>query len=597
MTLAVQSKIDRTHCIGASSRVSPPPRLQREPELPSALTINVPETLALLDGDYAEVARGVARQDYALWLGSGISLDRIVGVKGVIERVLEYLRMKAVIGDSTCQFNLALDEALITLTTTEKAGVNLAKPVHDWVTRDDVLNKLASLYSHVLDIRLPGEVEDFLLWVGVDVPSTFTVEDPDVEHVCVALLALESAVSDVASANWDYLIERAEARLTDGAGGVFDICILGQDFKASSKQARLMKFHGCAALAVQNPEIYRQLLIARESQIAQWRTNKNYAAMKQNLLQLALDRRTLMIGFSALDRNIQDLFVDAEVAAPWGWPNPPTPHVFAEETLSTGQKLILKCVYKDQYQDHQADIDKTARLPAYGKSLLLALFLHVLESKLAELAILAKPAVWPEGDLLSIRAGLRHLRNRLASVTDPDRLQFLATFVAAFSRAQRLYHEGRSEIAPTRYHALTTGPLQQVASIPISTGLREAALALSVLGLGEKTGEWTLFAGGSSDHKHAPIIVAAGGRQTRFFFAANDDASMKLFLNGVVDESDHDAVIALSSSPGLRRRRSPVDAPGRDGHAELREISISALLHETSNATDFSIRFKQEASL
>lgn len=37
---------------------------------PNAAAITVPETLALLDGPFAPVARGVAEDRYVLWLGS-----------------------------------------------------------------------------------------------------------------------------------------------------------------------------------------------------------------------------------------------------------------------------------------------------------------------------------------------------------------------------------------------------------------------------------------------------------------------------------------------------------------------------------------------
>lgn len=564
--------------------------------MPTADQITVLQTLALLDADYKEVAQGVARQEYALWLGSGISLDRIVGVKAVIERVLEYLRTNATIGDANCRFNHALEAALACLTHTERAGINLTQSVHEWATRDDVLNKLAGRYSNVLDIRLPNEPEDFLLWIGVDVPNTFRAEEPDVEHICVVLLAIEGAITNVPSGNWDFLIEAAEARLTAGSAGVFDVCIRSQDFQASGKPARLMKFHGCAALAIDDPTNYRKLLVARESQIASWSTNNNYAAMRQNLLQIALSRRTLMIGLSAQDRDIQDLFVHAQRDAPWGWPNTPTPHVFAEEKLSDGQKLILKCVYKDEYQQHQVDIEKTARLPAYGKPLLLALFLRVLELKIVELANLAVAHSWPGPDRLAIADGIRHLRDRIADAAEPNRLAFVRNVVAAFTRGQRLYHEGRSEISPQTYQALTIGPLQQVSAVPASAGLRQAALVLSILGIEERAGAWIVSEGNPALHEGAPVLVASGGRTTRLFFVANDDIATRLVLDGVVDEGDSSVVIALSSSPARRRRRSPVDAPGRDGRSQLCEISLSGILHETTTAADFTLRLKQEAT-
>src|SRR4051794_23241548 len=63
--------------------------------VPSAAEITVAETLALLDGDHAAVAREVANGRYVFWLGSGISRGRVDGLPGVVERVLEFLRERA----------------------------------------------------------------------------------------------------------------------------------------------------------------------------------------------------------------------------------------------------------------------------------------------------------------------------------------------------------------------------------------------------------------------------------------------------------------------------------------------------------------------
>jgi hypothetical protein len=62
--------------------------------MPNAATITVPETLALLDGQFASMARGVAEDRYVLWLGSGISFGRVDGLRQVIAKVLEFLRVR-----------------------------------------------------------------------------------------------------------------------------------------------------------------------------------------------------------------------------------------------------------------------------------------------------------------------------------------------------------------------------------------------------------------------------------------------------------------------------------------------------------------------
>lgn len=220
--------------------------------MPAAHEVTVLETLALLDDEHSGLAQGVTRREYALWLGSGISLDRIVGVRGVIARVLDYLRERIDPADANCRHRRALEEILEELTDPERALVELDKPVAEWpeASARAVLGRLAGRYSQVLNTHLDGEQdEDFLLWTAVDIPNCFTSEDPDVEHLCIVMLAMEGVFTDVSSANWDYLIEAAERDLA-GPGALLDICIRANDFQAAAAPAKLLKFHGCAVRAV-----------------------------------------------------------------------------------------------------------------------------------------------------------------------------------------------------------------------------------------------------------------------------------------------------------------------------------------------------------
>jgi hypothetical protein len=62
---------------------------------------------------------------------------------------------------------------------------------------------------------------------------------------------------------------------------------------------------------------------------------------------LATTQRTLMIGLSAQDTNIQDIFADAEATMQWPWPCTPPAHVFAEDAIGMNQRHRLRCVYRD----------------------------------------------------------------------------------------------------------------------------------------------------------------------------------------------------------------------------------------------------------
>jgi hypothetical protein len=70
---------------------------------PHAASISVSETLVLLDGQFEAFAKGVAEDRYVLWLGSGISFGRVDGLKQVVPRVIEFLRVQIDVGDPACR--------------------------------------------------------------------------------------------------------------------------------------------------------------------------------------------------------------------------------------------------------------------------------------------------------------------------------------------------------------------------------------------------------------------------------------------------------------------------------------------------------------
>ena len=68
------------------------------------------DVLKAFDGDLSEVAGGVARGDYAFWLGSGISRDVAPGVPGLLRKLLAFLQQSVEPGKSGCAYRAALIE-------------------------------------------------------------------------------------------------------------------------------------------------------------------------------------------------------------------------------------------------------------------------------------------------------------------------------------------------------------------------------------------------------------------------------------------------------------------------------------------------------
>ena len=174
------------------------------PAAPTAHSITVRQTLDLLDNEFATTAVGVGERRYAFWVGSGISREKLVDVRRMLGQALEHLRKNIDAHDDDCRFRRALGEALamVPLTDAERTAIRYDEPFETWALKGNILDALGNSYAAVLDIRVRGEVADYMLWDAVDVRATFAgVVEPDCEHLCIAMLVMKGSVADIASAN------------------------------------------------------------------------------------------------------------------------------------------------------------------------------------------------------------------------------------------------------------------------------------------------------------------------------------------------------------------------------------------------------------
>jgi hypothetical protein len=350
--------------------------------MPTATTITVMETLDLLDGPFSGIRKGVSEGRYALWLGSAISRDRVIGLDGVLAKLIEFLRQH-ITADPACGHRAVLEKviALAALTDEQKKLIDFAVPSVEWKCLDDMVRRLWNQYSTVLSEEVPDKDLDYLLWDGLDFRHTFASQNADAEHLAIGMLALEGVFTELATANWDGLLEAAMREL-GYPDSLYRVTVTGEDLKGLAAAAVLYKFHGCALRAIEDEDAYRPLLVARSAQIIGWITNAKFAMVREQLKALVQRTRTLMIGMSAQDANIQELFGNRG----WKWTNKPAPIVFSAQELNVGQKTILEVAYQGEYEPNRAAIIGEACLPAYSKALLLALLLSILTTKLQVMA-------------------------------------------------------------------------------------------------------------------------------------------------------------------------------------------------------------------
>jgi hypothetical protein len=566
---------------------------------PNAATISVRETLELLDGPFLAFAEGVAENRYAFWLGSGISFGRVDGLKKVVSRVVEFLRSQIVIADPTCRFKKALEQALALaqLSDEEKGRLDLARPFSQWPDANTISNRLADKYSRLLDIPVDGESEDYVLWNGVDIVTTFADPniEPDVEHLCIGILILEGVSSDIASANWDGLVEKAVDVLTTGQPAVV-VCVRPEDIRKPGLRARLFKFHGCAVKASTDEAVFRPYLIGRQSQIHGWVAQNT--AIVNRLIDLITEKPTLMMGLSAQDANIQAIFAKAEAQMAWPWPGDRPSYVFSENAIGVDQQGLLRNVYRAAYTPAtRQQIMDSALIQAYAKPLLVALVLHILCSKLRKLIELS-PGALGTADRQRLHEGVIAVRDVLGAAAEPDRLTFVKSLIEQSSRAIMMFRDGHGPDTPRPYNPITSLPVQQMAADVnlAASGWREAAMATGILGMGVRDGAWTLDPIDAGDPSAGVVRVKSTTGTAKVFFAANSHAALCLQHNGHLVDGD-DAILIYSRKTTQASPRSPRGAPGRTGRARRREVSIAEMMNEAVTSAELIQRFREEVAL
>lgn len=566
-----------------------------------------PAVLDLLDSTFPEFAAAFNEGQYVLWLGSGISRERVPDVKILLERVTEHLRSNVVDGRSDCIYRIALNEVLelAGLTTDELESVDLSIEVKAWRLRDRIMASLVTKYSSVLDV-LVGDKNppDYLVWTGLNASETYGSPDiePDVEHYCIAILMLEGLVASAVTANWDGLLEKALAELTSSFGSLVRVVIKPEDFRITGPTIEVIKFHGCAVRARSEEAEYRDLLIARTSQISGWTAQPEHTLMLKHLELLYTERLTLMIGLSAQDANLHTAFATAIQYLPRPWPATPPALVLSEEFLASYHRTLLTTTYGSKHSKNFAAIADSALLGAYGKPTLLALVLSALNEKLSFLVGHEFGDTWGASDVASLQADLLGLRDSAAGHTVPDGYErldqseisefqrgFLTRLIDVVNMVLTVFRTGSTPIASNgRYRPLSDRPVAHAlhnADFPSRQyGLLGVALAL--IGRGHSSGAWTAGPGGCRDSDASVLRLVTPQRRARVFFVKDAGTLTTFEMADAFDESDGDVLIVVAEEEPPAMTRSPRLRYGRDGKTSVGRFNVASNVANTASLDD-----------
>jgi hypothetical protein len=575
---------------------------------PDATDISVHEVLAKFEAEFASVAQAAENGEFALWVGSGISRQApSLGV--LIERALEFLRLKAIDAPTSAAFTPALEEAL-RLARVDPATLRhqFRVPFGNWPEKKQIVNELWNQYSDLLDIRVAGEESDFILWEAIDIRAAFAHPNPpSVEHLCIGILIMEGVVKTIASSNWDGFIEAAVARLSNGAPGVLQVVVDPDDMREPPGQAKLLKFHGCVVYATKEPTRFRKYLTGSRTQITQWPDKREFASMVNAIIGVAANQKTLVAGLSIQDYNLQTIFSKAKMVHPWPWPCAPDApgHVFCEEQITRGQDSVLKLVYGDAYNTHAVEIHATTHIRSWAEQVLIALVLKVLADKLIRLMQLALEKIGFGGLVPELRSSLATLRDSVADLAVPDRTNFVNTAITLWSRMLSVFRTGTIPVDEGAYEFVST-------SVPATlqgdqnaqaVGLGRLGLALALFQNGRANGAWELKAPLNANLTSG-VLTALASRTDAvdrpLFIVKSAAEAILLQKNGAFA---HDNAVVIHSDnvwhllTGTTSARHIRSAPGRTGVVGTTHVSLEALFPGAVDANTLQKQFAAEMIL
>jgi len=552
--------------------------------------------LSKFEADFAPFATAVESGEFALWVGSGIS-RQAPDLGRLIERAFDFVRQRAVTPATAATYMPALEEAL-GLAEVNPASVQarLDEPLATWPERDAIIERLWNKYSRVLDIRIPGEDSDFVLWEAIDIRAAFeNPPAPAAEHLCIALLVLEGAVQSIASANWDGFIEAAINRLSNGLGGVMQVIVDPDQLRGAPGRARLFKFHGCIVHATHEPAVFRRYLTGSYTQIMNWPETAQFAAMRNAIVNLATTQKTLVLGLSIQDNNLQTIFARANQVHAWPWPCTPNApgHVFCEESIRQGQRDVLRLTYGEAYNNDPAAVHTGTHLRAWGEQVLIALVLKLLTDKLNRLMTMGLGNLGKADLANGLSQSLIGLRDAAADLAVGNRTEAVSRGIALWSRMLSLFRRGALAPNTDAYEVLSsfTPNLIGADQNAQAMALDRLGVALALLEQGRSAGLWELKAPASNDVT-AGAMTARGARPDgvdRPVFivrSATEAIALKSIGalandNAIVIHADDTWRQFTGGSGSPRRVRA---GPGRTGFAGETHVSLGHLISRADDA-------------
>lgn len=482
------------------------------------------KALRSLQNEHAALVDDVADGRRFFWLGSGISRDQVPDVVAVVERVLLFLRDHAVTGPDAAEHHAALLEILENFLPAEAMRFNADAAA--WSPTD--LEPLRQQYSEVLGVRVGDRPGDYLLMTAADLPTTYGASDlkPGIAHYLLAVLIAEGVLRELASGNWDGLVEVAVDELT-GRPGLLDVYVAAEDARNGNSIAQIAKFHGCAVLARTDPAHYADKIIATRAQISRFDNNGAFEHMRSALRERTTRYRSLVLGLSIQDHDLLAVFTKSAENHPWPWDQSHPAYVFAEPQILPSQRDVLENGYGPDFDSSHADIISKSAFGTFAGPLLAGLVAEAILKKI--LALLERQSsvhLLMEADLA---LGVRRIAALVAASVGNDEQTLLAFVTGPYAAFVRQY---LGLDAGHRYVPMVRVPRNQIEFEPSVAvlGLELLAACIGLLGWGDHQRRWRV----RTDSADTPGIV-------RLVDMRSDRATRLVIVRGI---READAVLA-----------------------------------------------------
>ena len=344
-----------------------------------------------------------------------------------------------------------------------------------------------------------------------------------------------------------------------------------------------------------------------------WPEKAEFAAMRNAVVGLATAQKTLVLGLSIQDNNLQTLFARAKAVHAWPWPCAPAApaHVFCEDKIQQGQRDVLRLSYGDAYNANPAAAHEATLLRAWGEKALIALVLRLLADKLTRLMELALTALGKGPMADALEPLLKALRNDISDLAVPapgalNRTAFVNRAIALWSRMVSLFRIGALPANPDAYETLSNSTPNLIAADQNAQamGLGHLGVALSLLQYGRAAGLWELRHPASDDLMSGAMTARASrpdGMDRPLFVVKSATEAIALKSNGafandnaIVVHADNAWLRMAGGGTSARRVRT---APGRTGRVGETHVSLGDLLARCGDAVTLQQEFVVEMML